>query len=722
MYMDPFEERDGEKVEFAREPNARPDLRFNVTKLWGSIYRARLLITACLIGALALALAVTLLMDPTYRGVATVEVRLEAQRVLGTEDQTQGESQSDVERFLATQLDIIKSRSTAVAVAEDLGLYNDPKFLEAMKVEVDADGLTARQLDDVRRGAVIGTLLDNLDVELSKRTRIAVIKFDSPDPQVAATVANSYAQNFIKLNLRRKSDASRYSLEFLKGQLAEAQARLSQSEQRSLDYARRTRIIEPGSGTPGGGIPQSLTSATLIQLNNEAAGAMARRIQAEERWRQVSQTPVMSIPDVLGNPAIQGLLQERAQLRGQYEEQRERRQADFPTVRQAASRIAELDKQIATIAANIRSTVREGYAVSVSQEQGIQTRLNDLKTATLNEQNQGIQLSILRREAQTNRQQFDALLNRYNQLNAESGVQLNNLSVVDTAEVPAVPVSPKLILNLMLGLLLGIIAAAMVVLAREHLFDMVRTPEDVVGRLGIPVMGTVPPTQGEVMTDLLDTKSAVSEAFSAIRTSMSFASAKGFPKSLLVTSTQASEGKSTASFALATSLAKLNKRVIIIDADLRRPNVHRLVDVPNGKGITEILAGETTIEVATINDVRDNIDVITAGRIPTNPTDLLASTQFTELLRELERRYDHVLVDSAPVLGLADAPIVASQTERTLFVTESGKTRVRGAASAIDRLTGTGGRVIGVVLSKFDPEALGYGSDYEYGAKYEYGS
>jgi polysaccharide biosynthesis transport protein len=721
MYMDPFEERDGEKVELAREPNSRPDLRFNVTKLWGSIYRARFLITACLIGALALALAVTLLMDPTYRGVATVEVRLEAQRVLGTEDQTQGESQSDVERFLATQLDIIKSRSTAVAVAEDLGLYNDPKFLEAMKAEVDADGLTARQLDDVRRDAVIGTLLDNLDVELSKRTRIAVIEFDSPDPQVAATIANSYAQNFIKLNLRRKSDASRYSLEFLKGQLAEAQARLGQSEQRALDYARRTRIIEPASGAPGG-VPQSLTSASLIQINNEAAAAMARRIQAEQRWRQVSQTPVMSIPDVLGNPAIQGLLQERAQQRSQYEEQRERRQADFPTVRQAASRIAELDKQIAAIAANIRSTVRENYAVAVSQEQGIQAQLNGLKTATLNEQNQGIQLSILRREAQTNRQQFDALLNRYNQLNAESGVQLNNLSVVDTAEVPAVPVSPKLILNLMLGLLLGIVAAAMVVLAREHLFDMVRTPEDVVGRLGIPVMGTVPPTENNVMVDLLDTKSAVSEAFSAIRTSMSFASTKGFPKSLLVTSTQASEGKSTASFALATSLAKLNKRVMIIDADLRRPNVHRLVDVPNGKGITEILAGETTIEAATIHDVRDNIDVITAGRIPTNPTDLLASSQFTELLRELERRYDHVMVDSAPVLGLADAPIVASQTERTLFVAESGKTRVRGAASALDRLTGTGGRVVGMVLSKFDPESLGYGSDYEYGAKYEYGS
>jgi capsular exopolysaccharide synthesis family protein len=722
MYMDPFEERDGDRAEPAREPNARPDLRFNVTKLWGSVYRARYLIIACLVGGLALAFAITLLMKPTYRGTATVEVRLEAQRVLGTEDQTQGESQSDVDRFLATQLDIIKSRSTAVAVAEDLGLYNDPKFLDAMGVEIDADGLTARQLDDARRGAVIGTLMDNLNVELSKRTRIAVIDFDSPDPQVAAAIANSYAQNFIKLNLRRKSDASRYSLEFLKNQLAEAQARLGQSEQRALDYARRTRIIEAAGGSPGDNAPRSLTSATLVQLNNEAAAATARRIAAEQRWREVSQTPVMSIPDVLANPAIQGLLQQRAELRGQYEEQRERRQPDFPTVRQAARRITELDQQIATIAGNIRSTVRESYDVAVSQEQGIQTTLNTLKTATLNEQNQGIQLSILRREAQTNRQQFDALLNRYNQLNAESGVQLNNLSVVDAAEVPAVPVSPKLILNLALGLLLGIVTAAMVVLAREHLFDMVRTPDDVVGRLGIPVMGAVPPTENDVMADLLDAKSAVSEAFSAIRTSMSFASAKGFPRSLLVTSTQASEGKSTASFALSTSLAKLNKRIIIIDADLRRPNVHRLIGVPNGQGITEILAGETTIEAATIHDVRDNIDVITAGRIPTNPTDLLASKQFTNLIRELEQRYDHVMIDSAPVLGLADAPIVASQAERTLFVAESGRTRVRGAASALDRLTGTGGKVIGMVLSRFDPEALGYGSDYEYGAKYEYGS
>lgn len=720
--MDPFEERDGEKLLTSREANTQSDLRFNVTKLWGSIYRARFLVIACIVGGLALAFAVTLLMKPIYRGTVTVEIRLEAQKVLGTEDKAQGESQGDIERFLATQLDIIKSRSTAVAVADDLGLFADPKFLEAMNIDVDTDGLNARQQDDQRRGAVIGALMDNLDVELSKRTRIAVIDFDSPDPQVAAAVANSYAQNFIKLNLRRKSDASRYSLDFLKGQLGEAQARLSQSEQRALDYARRTRIIEARSATPGDNAPQSLTTSTLVQLNGEAAGATARRIAAEERWRDVRGTPLMSISDVLGNPAIQGLLQEKAQQQGLYEEQRERRQEDFPTVRQASRRIAELDKQISAIASDIRSTVRESYEIARSQERGIQARLNTMKTVTLDEQNQGIQLSILRREAQTNRQQFDALLNRYNQLNAESGVQLNNLSVVDTADVPAVPVSPKLLLNLMLGLLLGMGTAAMVVLAREHLFDMVRTPEDVTARLGLPVMGSVPPSEGDVMAELMDSKSAVSEAFSAIRTSMSFSLAKGFPSSLLVTSTQASEGKSTACFALATSLAKLNKRVIVIDADLRRPNIHRLVDVSNDMGVTEILAGETSIEAATIRDVRDNIDIITAGRIPVNPTDLLASQRFADLLRDLEKRYDHVMVDSAPVLGLADAPIVASQVERTLFVSESGRTRVRGAANALDRLTATGGKVMGVVLSKFDPEALGYGFEYEYAAKYEYGS
>lgn len=722
MYMDPFEERDGERLPLLREAGARSDLRFNIAKLWASVYRARHLVIACIVGGLALAFAITLLMSPTYRGASTVEIRLEAQKVLGTEDQAQGESENDIERFLATQLEVIKSRAMATAVAESLGLYADPNFLVAMDSEVDTDGLTPRQLDDARRGAVIGALLDNLEVELSKRTRIAVIEFDSRDPGVAAAVANSYAQNFIKLNLQRKSEASRYSLDFLRNQLAEAQARLSRSEQRALGYARRTRIIDAANTAAGDNAPRSLTTATLVQLNTEAANVNARRIAAEQKWNRISQTPVLSIPEVLGNPAIQGLLQEKAQLEGTYQEQRERRQADFPTVRQAARRIAELERQIQSIAAGIRASVRGEYEIAQSQEQGIQDRLNALKTATLNEQNQGIELSILRREAQTNRQQFDALLNRYNQLNAESGVQLNNLSIVDTAEVPSVPVSPRLVLNLALGLLLGMAAAAALVLAREHVFDMLRTPEDVTGRLGLTVMGMVPPSEGEVMDELRDAKSPVSEAFSAIRTSLSFASPNGFPKSLLVTSTQASEGKSTACFALAASLARLNKRVVVIDADLRRPNVHRLVGVPNGKGVTEILAGEASIEAATARDVRDGIDVITAGRIPVNPTDLLASKQFADMLRELEKRYDHVMIDSAPVLGLADAPIVASQAERTLFVSESGRTRVRGAATALDRLSATGGKVVGVVLSRFDPEALGYSSEYEYGSKYEYGT
>jgi len=694
----------------------------NLRDLWAPVYRSRFAVLAIFVVAIGLAVLATLFIQPRYRAQATVEIKAEAQKVLGTEDRNENAgSPADASRFLDTQLDIIKSRSTTIAVAQSLGLYNNDRFLEAMGVKSEGAPGTVLNVQEAHRKLVNQVLQNNLRVSFSEETRIAKIEFASPDPRLAARVANSYADNYIKLNLARRFDASSYSLDFLRDQIREAQARLGRSERDTINYARSARLIDASNSASASGSsgPQSLTTASLVGLNQALSEAAAKRITTEQRWKVTQQTPLMSIPEVVGNGVVQQLQQQKALLQAQYQQELQTRTEDYPTVRQLAARVKSLDSQIAAIANNVKATIREEYAAARSQEEGLSASLEKLKNTTLDEQNRSIQLSILRREAETNRQQLSALLTRYNELNAQSGIQLNNLSVIDHAEVPAGPYWPNLPLNLALGFILGVVVAAIYVLGRENLFELVRTPDDVTSRLHQPVLGAVPASQ-DVMGMLGDPKSPVSEALSSIRTNLSLSSSSGMPKSLMVTSTQAGEGKSTVCYGLAQSLAKLGRSVVIIDTDIRRPNVHRLFGVKNSFGASNVLTGSATLDDVIQHGLAPNIDVIVAGPIPPDPSELLASDTLSRTIAELRGRYDHVMIDSAPVLGLADAPLVATNVDGVVFVVESARTSVRGVQNALARLEGTGATLLGVVLSRFDPGKSGYSYEYRYAYEYTY--
>lgn len=695
----------------------------NLRDLWAPIYRSRFAVMAIFALVFGLAIVATLLIQPRYRATATVEVRAEAQKVLGTEDRNEaGTTPTDASLFLDTQIEIIRSRSSASAVAQALGLYNNDNFLEAMSV--DADSLRSGILNpqEARRKLIDQVLMDNLTVALSEDTRIAKIQFSSPDPRLAQRVANSFADNYIRLNLARRFDASSYSLDFLREQIREAQQRLSESERQALGYARREQLIDASNAAGAGGdTPQSLTTASLIGLNQALSEATAKRITTEQRWNVARSGSLMTIPEVVSNASVQQLQQQRVLLQGQYEQELRTRTENYPAVRQLAARIAEIERQTNAIAANVRSTIREEYEAAQAQEQGLRRSISQLKAETLDEQSRGIQLSILRREANTNRQQLDALLRRYNDLNAQSGVQLNNLSIIDRADVPNRSYWPSVPLNVALAIVSSLILSAIFILGRENLFEMVRTPDDVGTRLKLPMLGAIP-VSADVMQAMGDPKSNVSESLNSIRTSLSLSSPGGIPRSLTVTSTQAGEGKSSACYGLAQGLAKLGRSVVIVDADLRRPNVHRLFGLKNSGGVSNVLAGVGTADAYLAREVAPHIDALLAGPIPPDATELLGAGRLRAMVAELAERYDHVLVDSAPVLGLADAPLVASSVDGVIYVVEAARNNVRGVQTAITRLQQGGTPILGVVLSRFDPTKSGYSYEYRYAYEYAYGA
>ncbi len=696
-------------------------IQIDFRHLWASIYRNRWLILAIIGAALALGVVATVLATRIYSAAASVQIEQQASKVLSAGDTEPAVSGQEADRFLQTQTDILRSRALASRVADDLKLWSNDRFVFRMGGKPSVD--VAR-----RRDQVVTLLLDNLGVTLPRSSRIVTVAFKSPDPQLAAQVANAYVTNFITQNLQRRFDASSYARGFLENQLALAKQRLESSERAGNAYAREAGLLDTSAGTavaPGGvgqspGV-RSLTAANLVQSSDALIQARVQRTAAEGRWREISTMPVLSVPEVQANPAVQQLSQQRATLQAAYQQESLRHGADYPTMRQEAAQIAALDTQITRLATNIRDGIRGQYQAAVAQEASLTGQVGSLKSATQAEQDRSVRYNILKREADTNRTMYDALLQRYKEVSAEAGVTANNISVLDTAQIPNRPVSPRPSFNLLVALLLGLVVSGAVVFARDRFDDAVRAPDEVETKLGLPFLNSIPrlPAGTPALTALEEVRSSFAEAYYALRTSLRLISPNGLIPSLLITSGRESEGKSTTALAVARSFAQIGTRILLIDGDMRRPSLHNYFQAKRSIGFSDLLARQATLSEVTQATEFPNLDFINAGPLPPSPTELLSGNSLRATLDEARGRYDMVVIDGPPVLGLADAVLYADAVEGTIYVVEAGRRRGGSGKAAVRRLAGSGAKLLGAVLTKFDPRHSGYGE--EYGYYYSYG-
>lgn len=696
-------------------------------RIKASIIRDRFWIVAIVLSFILVGLAVTLLMSPVYRAAASVQVDQEAAKVIGTEESQASAAIQDSDRFLKTQLDVIQSKSVATAVAKELRLFNNIEFLEAMGEDVADEAVGALSLDETRRQQVLEILKENMSASLPLDSRIITVTFDSRDPELAAKVANSFVSNYIDLNLKRKTDTSSYARTFLAKQLDEAAGRLAQSEQDVLTYSKRTKIIDASNAAEGGergSTPQSLVTASLVLVNERLAQAQARRIDAEQRWNVARKVDAFSLPIVTDNRAVQALLEERAKLKSQLELELQRRKDDFPAVQQLKAKVGETDAQLNRIAAGIVGSIRGEYQAALQQENELRRLVAELKSDTLQEQELTVQLALLRRAADTNRNLYDLLLKRFNELNAEAGVQINNVSIVDIADVPAEPRLPNVPLNLLVASIVGALAASLFVLARNTLFNVVRSAQDVQQLDSIPLIGVIPVqkvAEGVEVQELLDDqKSIIAEAYNTVRTSLLLSSASGLPKTMAFVSSKPAEGKSTSCYALSRSIARTGRKVIVIDCDFRKPNQHNMMRVTNDVGMSALLTGNANL-VDVIHHIPEiGVDFIACGTVPPDPTLLLTSAAFKELLDNLATTYDSVLIDAAPVLSLSDSVLIGAAVDATLFICQAGANQLQTVQQSISRLRQGRANVVGLVLTKFDAQVEGYSAEYGYG--YNYGT
>jgi polysaccharide biosynthesis transport protein len=712
------EERPGDAAFAPRVP------AFDVAEYWRLAVKHRLIIAGAFLGALILGLALTLMMAPIYTAQATLQIDRESVRVLNVDDVSPREALGG-EEFFQTQYGLLRSRSLAERVVDSLGLASSDAFIEAMGGTPPQRGdRTAARYAALRREVVIAIVQANFSVSPVRGSRLVKISFDSPDPALAAEVTNAYAENFIQANLDRRYESSSYAREFLEEQIGQTKSKLEEAERALVDYASNQGIINLTEAGPNGdGQTQSLSGTNLSSLNASLGAARAQRIAAEQRWRQARAAPLMSLPEVLSNPAIQRLQEQRATLDAQYQQNASVYQPDWPAQRQLRGQIDELDRQITELARGILNSIQGQYVVAANNERALAAQVEGLKDEVLDLRDRSVEYNILAREVDTTRTQYDALLERYKEVSVTSTVSSNNISIVDRAEVPSAPSKPNLIINLALAAFLGLGLGALAAFVLEALDETLATPEDAESKLGLPILGVIPllardQTPREALDDI---RSPFSEAYYSLRTALQFSTPDGVPSSVLVTSSRPAEGKSTTAYATALNLARIGKRVVLIDGDLRNPSMHRIVGVENNAGMSNLLSSSATLAAVVQATSEPNLGIVTSGPLPPNPAELWGSDRLRAILADMQDEVDHVVIDGPPVLGFADAPLLASAVGGTIFVLESRGTRRAQALGALRRLTMGTGRLLGGVLTKFNTKTTQYGG-YDYAYDYNYGA
>ncbi|MBU1538700.1 MAG: polysaccharide biosynthesis tyrosine autokinase [Alphaproteobacteria bacterium] len=695
----------------------------DLASYWRLALKYRFLILGCFLGALVIGATVTLLMTPIYTAEATLQIDREAARIIDSEDVTPSENMMQGEEFFQTQYGLLRSRSLAERVIESLGLASSNEALAAMGVEAPEAGGTAATQTARRRAAALKAIEDNLGISPVRGSRLVSVGYDNPDPVVAARIANGFAENFIQSNLDRKFQSSAYAREFLEERIAQTKERLEDAERQLVAYATTQQIINVGEPGESGSGTESLTSNNLVALNGALARTRAERVAAEERWRSARTSNLMTLPEVLQNLTIQRLTEQRALLDAEYQQKLSIYQPDYPEMVQLKARIDEADSQIATIAANIRASIRSQYEIAANQERSLQSQVAGLTGDVLDLRDRSIQYNILQRELDTTRTLYEALLQRYKEVGVTGGVTANNISIVDVATPPRKPSKPNMLLNMALAALLGLGLGVLAALIMEALDETLATPDDVEKKLGVPVLGVIPLLEkGESPAEALaDIRSGFSEAYYSLRTALQFSTPDGAPSSLLVSSARPAEGKSTTAYAVALNLARVGKRVLLVDGDLRNPSMHRVVGVENERGMSNLLSGATELAAVVQPTRHENLFFIPCGPLPPNPAELWGGERLHQFLAEARTNFDHVVFDGPPVLGFADAPMLAAAVHGTVFVLESRGTRRGQARGALRRLQVGRARLLGAVLSKFSAKSTSYGG-YDYAYDYHYGA
>lgn len=657
---------------------------------------------------------------PLYRATAEVEVNSETPDVQSVNNLYQTTPTDPT--FLQTQVDVLNSDNLAWQTIEQLKLDQAPAFNPSVlnRDSAPAETATARQT------RLIGAFKAALHVDLSAGSRMIKVSFESTDPRLAAQVANAVVKNYQEYNFRTKYDSTREASGWMKQQLDELKAKVEKSQQALVNYERQNSIVNISG-------KENVQEQRLADLSQDLTVAQNDLAQKEALYQLVEANP-KKVGLLSQDALLENMEEKYAGLKTSYADALGRYGPNFPNVVRLRDQIKEIHSLIEQERELAVERIVHNYQAALGRTKLLAASVDREKAKVGNLDQLMIQYDLLKHEFQTNQQLYDSLLTRVKDATVSAGLRANNVQIVDRALVPSVPVSPKKRRNIAIGLMMGLILGTTLAFIREVMDTSVKTAEDVERSIAEPVLGVIPSVRslqkskpwlgrrknaarmanGKVEWAVLrHPTSVVAESYNALRTAILLSSAPRPPQTVLVTSTQPFEGKTSTAFNLAMGLAQIGRKVLFIEADMRQPGLKHLVDTRDRTGLSCVLTGAAKVEDA-LFQLPDlpNLWLLPAGPQPPNPADLLASNAMEELLKTLRERFDQVVVDTPPVLMVTDATVLSSVVDGVVLVTESQVTGRSALARTHRILEGAGARIIGCVLNKLDLKNDGYYGSY----------
>ena len=739
------------------------DEAIDLLAYWRVIRKRHWTIATIFFVLFTLVLIGTLRQTPIYRATGLLEIQKENPDIMTVQELFELEGVSDT--YLETQYKILQSGSLARRVIDQLGLikleeFNPPKgWLSFGKQEkrssdlqVFAVGDAGFEQDREAYQIVLERFYDRLGVAPVKGSRLVEVSFESEDPELAARVVNTLASNHIEQNLEARYQATQVATEWLSKELVGLKISLEKSEDDLQAYARRKGLLflETEQGNP-----ENIVNQRLRQLQEELTKGQAERYQKESLYRLVEAGDYGALPGVFDSNLMQELTVALAQVKREQAEMETTFTSDYPGVKKIQNQVDELESVLAQERDRAARRITNDYQAAVERERLLRQAFEAQQVQANLIAERSVQYNILKREVDTNKQLYVGLLERMKEAAVSAGLNASNIRIVDPAEPPDIPARPRVLLNLVLAVILGLGLGVGVAFFQDHLDNTLKTSEDVERFLRVPALALIPSAQslnghrggvygfyerGKLLASghrgteeaaLAESRSpkkwhridadweqhsALVEAFRGLRTSVLLSTAERPPRSLLVTSAQPGEGKTTVSTNLAISLAQLGQRVLLVDGDLRRPSVHKNFPITDSSGLVGYLTGQKEWRSLVRTTGTSCLDVLICGPIPPNPAELLSSDRMRTLLHEAVGDYAFVVLDSPPVLNVADSRILATLVEGLVLVVKGGVTPREIAQRAQSYAHDVGAHVIGVVLNNLDVHA----HDYYYSQYYRY--
>jgi len=693
------------------------------------------LILSFLLTVVTIVSIATFRMRPVYIATARIEIDRENSNILPFQGSDSYDYMLDLENYIETQSKILTSETLALQTIRNSGLASNPDFAsDNGPSEAIATGSLANQ----KRPPEIGAFLGSLSVRRVPNSRLMEVSFESTDPQLAARMVNAHLETYIEQNYRRSYEATMQASRWLAGQLDELKIKVERSENARIEYERQNQIWTVDD-------KQNITTQRLGELNKELIDVQSDRIRKQALYEFAKSGELEAVPQLRSNAVLQELQRRRAELSVQYTDAVNQYGPNFPKVQRIQAQIKDADEQITHQSKGIIVELENDYRAALQLEELRSKALDQQKADTNAMSEKMVQYNILRREAEANKALYEGLLTKLKEAGISAGLRSSNVRIIDPAMIPATPARPAKARNIALAFLVGLVGGIGLALLREYLDNTVKTPDDVETLARLPSLAVVPAfgdgASSKKRAGLLTgassnghdkrielvaqhlPKSQVAEAFRALRTAILLSQPDHPPQVILVTSALPREGKTTAAANLAVTLAQLGDKTVLIDADLRKPGIGRLLNLGTGKyaGLSSYLAGVSSLDLVTVpHPAIPNLAAIPTGPLPPNPADLLSSHRLTDAIAELRTKYKFIVIDSPPVMAATDAVILSVQADGVLLVVRSGETPKEAFTRTRDLLTSVKSHLLGVVLNAVDASAPDYYYSYRY-YPYSYG-